>query len=215
MNKPIVRRIARGSAALIPFACLAGSAVAMPEAQSAVWRTQDIRFHYRGQLTVYDCASLELKVRQLLVALGAHPVTRVEPQSCNVVHLPNASTQVASMRIRLVSPALATQVPAVEAAASATRSELLRHLGIDEAPSGTFTATWQRIDVAAIEPLNLSSGDCELLSQLGAQVVPHLAVRIESRNRLCSSSPQRLTPPRLKVTALVAAALESYRADRG
>jgi hypothetical protein len=204
MIQPNPRRVIRGSAAFILLLSHAGTAFALPDVHSAIWRTQEIRFDYRGQLTLYDCATLELRVRQLLVVLGAHPSTRVEPQHCDIVHLPNASTQIASMRIRLVSPALPSQVSDDERAATDSRKELLGRFGSNVEPDGAFLAVWERIDIADVDLLDLSSGDCELLSQLGAQVVPHLAARIESRNRSCSSSPQRLTPPRLKVTALVA-----------
>jgi hypothetical protein len=209
MNQPKSGRVIRGSAAFVLSLSLAGTAFAVPDVHSAIWRTQEIRFDYRGQLTLYECATLELRVRQLLVVLGAHPSTHVQPQHCAIVHLPNASTQIASMRIRLVSPALPSQVPAAERAAAERRRELLDRLGAATEPDGSFLAVWERIDLADVGQLDLSSGDCELLSQLSAQVVPHLAARIESRNRSCSSSPQRLSPPRLKVTALVAAGSES------
>lgn len=209
MKQPKPGRVIRGSAAFVLLLSLAGNAFALPDVHNAIWRTQEIRFDYRGQLTLYECAALEHRVRQLLVVLGAHPSTRVEPQHCEIVHLPNASTQIASLRIRLVSPALPSQVPDAERTAAERRRELLDRLGAAAEPDGSFLAVWERIDLADIGQLNLSSGDCELLSQLGSQVVPHLAARIESRNRSCTASPQRLTPPRLKVTALVAAGSEA------
>lgn len=189
-------------AVILTMPLSAARASALP-LQSAVWHSQELRFDYRGTMTLYDCDALVHKVRQILVALGAHRRSRVEPIVCHVVHLPSVSTQTASMRITVTSPVpedLAKPSPGEE-----SRRQLLAHLGVQPEPHGELVAAWQDVDVAAIRPLRLSAADCELLRQLRKHVLDHLAVRVVAADQSCSSSPHYLRRPVLKVAALLPA----------
>lgn len=184
--------------------CLAVAPLARAEPHSAAWKMQDVRFVYRGTLTIYDCEILGSKVRQILDAVGAHESTRVQTESCNVLQpTGGAPAQVVSMRIHLTAPALATAELAAEQASAAARNELLKRLGAQPLALDEFPAAWIERDLSNMRGLKITAGDCELLRQVHEQLLSRLAVRVLRSDRSCSSSPHRLRRPVLKVLALM------------
>lgn len=180
---------------------LAMSPLAFGEPHVAMWKSQDVRFIYRGYVTTYRCQILGSKVRAVLHAIGAHESTTIQAESCNVLQLAGgAPAQVASMRITLVSPALATPELRAELASTAARAELLERFGARSRLDTEFQAVWQQRDLAS---LRMDSGDCELLQQLREQVLSKLAVQILGRDGPCSLSPHRLRKPTLRVLTLL------------
>ena len=184
--------------------CFAIAPLARAEPQPAAWRVQDVRFVYRGSMTIYDCVHLGLKVRQILDAVGVHESTRIQTESCNVLQpAGGAPTQVVSMRIHLAAPAFATAELKAEQASASARNELLERLGAQRLSASEFAAVWVERDLSNTRGLKMSAGDCELLQQVREQLLSRLAVQVIGRERSCSSSPHRLRRPVLKVLALV------------
>ena len=211
MNKSYAgetRRRSRYLSALLSASIVVSSAMlpAHAESQRALWKTQQIRFVYRGYTTMYACSVLEAKVRQILGALGAQDGTKVDAQHCNVVHAAStAAMQTASLQIDVVSAAPATPELKNTLASQSSRRELLSRLGVEQATADEFPAEWHGVDVASLRQIRLTAGDCELIRQLRDQVFPKLAIQVIASDRSCSLAPHRLREPRLKVLALLPA----------
>lgn len=180
--------------------------LAFGEAQVAMWKAQDVRFIYRGYVTTYSCEILGRKIRHVLHAVGAHEVTTVRTESCNILQpLGAAPTQTASLRINLMSPAAASDELRSELDRNRGRAELLERFGIRPISNEDFRARWVERDIARESGIRFDAGDCELLQQLREQVLTKLAIKILTHDRSCSRSPHRLRKPTLKVLALIAA----------
>ena len=176
-------------------------------AQAAFWRMQDMRFVYRGQETIYDCEVLQLKVQQVLGKVGARIGTHVEPIGCHVTRTADVPAQMATLQIRIVSPALASDEREQESARFESQRALLERLGVPTASTSEFPADWRDIDVVRAGAAKLDGGDCELLLQLREQVLSKLAVKVLAQDRRCSI--QRLRQPTLKVAVLMPASGEA------
>lgn len=190
--------------ALLAIACLVLPWVARGETEHGLWKSQQIEMLYRGRITMYDCDVLRHKVQQVLGTIGAHESTEVNTTNCsNLLLSANSSVQVATLHISIVSPARVTPQLRAELARDWSRQELLDRLGAKHVPSEEFPVYWRSVDVAGDERLKLTARDCELLQQLRKQVLPKLAVKVMARDSHCSTSPQRLRAPRLKIMALM------------
>ena len=176
--------------ALAPFA-------ARSEIPQAVWRLQEIPFVYHGYATRYDCNALRMKLEKVLDAVAVHDSTTIRPMSCSLV---GTSSQVASMQISVVSAAPLDAAARAEVAARSSQQVLLDRLGVRRGLGEEFPAHWRDVDLA--RQLKFESGDCELLRQIGAQVLSHLAVKILAVDSPCPITPRRFAQPRLKVQAL-------------
>ena len=185
---------------------LAASSVAQAHTQAAFWRSQDVRFVYRGQETISASPVLRQKVRQVLGEIGAHIGTRVEPAGCHITRAADMPAQMATLRIRIVSPALASAHQHQESAKLQSRRILLERLGVQMEPAHEFPADWRNVDVVR-GTAKFDSGDCELLRQLREQVLSKLAVKVLAQDRRCSV--QRLRQPTLKVAVLMPASGEA------
>jgi hypothetical protein len=195
--------IGRAACVLLSPFVIAGAARA--EGEQALWRTQEINFTYRGYTTIYDCRTLSTKVSQLLFAVGARQGTSIRAESCAVMQpFGGAPTQMASMRINVTSPTLATAEAESALARDSSRRVLLNRLGVQSAPEEAFPAFWGRLDLARIDRARFRASDCELLQQIADQVLPKMAITVENMNS-CSMSPHRLSKPTLKVLALLPA----------
>jgi len=182
---------------------IAGSA-AHAHQQVAFWRSQDVRFVYRGQATIYDCEALRQKIRQVLSEIGAHIGTRVEPVGCHVTRAADVPAQMASFQIRVVSPAPASTHIEQERAKLDSRRALLGRLGVATESAHEFPADWRSVDVVRSGAVRFDGSDCELLRQLREQVLSKLAVKVLAQDRRCSM--QRLRLPTLTVAVLVPSA---------
>ena len=184
------------SVALGTLVAMAIPLVARSEIPHAVWRLQEIPFVYHGYATRYSCAALQVKLKQVLGAVAAHDSTTIRPLSCSMV---GASSQIASMQISVVSAAPLDADTQAEVAARSSRQALLDRLGVHRELDQEFPAQWRDVDLA--RQLKFESGDCELLRQIGDQVLSHLAVKFIAEAP-CPITPRRFTQPRLKVQAL-------------
>ena len=181
---------------------LVAMATASAHTQAAYWRTQDIKFVYRGHGSLYECTSLRNKVAQVLSEIGAKVGTRVDPLGCQIAQS-EVPSQLATLRITIVSPAPATNELKQELARLDSRRELLDRVGATPPSTEEFPADWQDVDVARTSAARFGSEDCDLLRQLREQVLAKLAVKMLAFDRTCSS--QRMRLPTLKVAVLVPA----------
>jgi len=183
-------------AALLPLAGNAATGDSVPSA----WKVQEIRYTYVGFTTAYNCDAAADKLKQILLTLGAHPSTKVRASGCNL----NRPSRNFFVTITTASPAPASDAAPVPVSGEKTRQELLERLGTKN-PIGTdqFPATWKSIDLSRDRRLDLRPGDCELMEGLRDNVLPKLAIKVESDRVQCSPRQVSISTPELKVSALV------------
>lgn len=169
----------------------------------AIWKPQEIGFHYQSFTTLYTCRSLEAKVRRVLRALGAQPALRVRARGCM------STSDIARqpyVEIRLVSPVEATPKALAELEQTRSVRELAARVRGDSAQAAAdeqpFPAQWQQVSFER-RKLDLDPSDCELLEQLSRKVFPKLAVRVVSEDIRCVPNQIARTRPRLIVEALI------------
>lgn len=167
----------------------------------AGWKTQEIRYAYTGFTTAYSCDSAERKVKDILLALGAHAQTRVRAQGC-IADQPS--------RNFFFIVTTATPVPLADRPApvvNTSREELLKRLGVaSKQLDETFPAQWQTISLVSQRKLDIEAGDCELLQGLRDFVLPKISVKVLQDDVNCV--PNQIVSyrkPDLKVSALVKA----------
>lgn len=182
--------------ALLPVAGNATSADSVPSA----WKVQEIRYTYTGFTTAYNCDAAEDKLKRILLTLGAHPSTQVRASGCNL----NRPSRNFFVTITTASPAPAAGAASLPVSGERSRQELLERLGTKN-PIGTeqFPAAWKSIDLSRDRKLNLQPGDCELLEGVRDNVLPKLAVKVESDRVQCTPRQVGISTPELKVSALV------------
>lgn len=187
-------------------AILALSASAVPAAEEApavqaIWKPQEISFHFQSFTSFYSCTGLEGKLEQILQALGARAKVRVRSADCGsgVARMPRVVIDVAS-------PVVATPEALAEREESKSTRELAARVKGERAEyaesTEQFPAQWRRVSLSRGE-LDLEPGDCELIDELRRKVLPKLAVRIVKDDVHCAPKQLTLGQPRLEVEALV------------
>lgn len=174
--------------------------VQSPEIE-AVWKSQKLRFVYRGYSTFYTCGALRQKLRSILIELGARDTLKLSGHACD-----DASGS-ARFDILLESPVAATaehvaaltQYSPEQRLVARVRGEPLRGAPDLE----RFRASWETISFASNRSMRLDPGDCELVEQLLRSILPRLSVQIVDNNLRCSPF-RSLRRPRLTVLALIA-----------
>lgn len=187
------------------MASFAGAAEFPPESAQpvqAIWKTQQIRFHYQSFTTFYSCGALENKLEQLLRVLGAAQVhVKVRSTDC-----PWGPVQMPLVVVDVTSPVEATAQALAERDKDRSTRELAarvtgkqRELAKELEP---FAAQWKPVSLSRGRR-DLDPGDCELIDELRRKVLPKLAVRITADNLQCV--PRKLTrgQPQLQVEALI------------
>jgi len=198
-NQSKLPLLALCASALLP---IAGHAAAAKGADSvpATWKVQEIRYTYVGFTTAYNCDAAEDKLKEILLALGAHPATQVRAAGCDL----NRPSRNFFVTITSATPAPATDAVVVPTPGEKSRQELIERLG-NKALIGSeqFPATWKSVDLSGDRKLNLRPGDCELMEGLRDNVLPKLSVKIESDKVQCTPRQLSIVTPELKVLALV------------
>jgi len=198
-------------AAVLSQAAYAGSPDASPSVQS-VWKPVEIKYSYVGFTTAYNCDAFEAKVRNILLALGANPLTKVKANGCIDVNRPS--------RNFFVTVTTATPIPASEAKEPANKStkELVERLTgkADPLQTDPFPAQWKTVQLSRDRKLDLEPGDCELMEGLKKDVLPKIGVKIVTDRVTCTPNSVGISTPELTVSALVALpkADDSTAADR-
>jgi hypothetical protein len=167
------------------------------ETIQARWQAREIQATFSGLHTAYNCDAIEHRLKQLLVALGAHRKTSVLVTGCALEKI--ASTF-------FIHIATATSVPLNEGNRSDAREELLRRLGSKNAyGAAEFPAHWKTVDLTKIKQLHFEPGDCELLELIQDQILPKLGAEVAATRLHCTpGSPLTKLAP-LNVTMLVPA----------
>lgn len=179
--------------------CGQASAAGEPAIPSK-WKLQEIAYDYVGYTTVYDCDTVEDKLKAILEALGAHENTRVRISGC-------PGSRPMSRRF-FVQVTVATPVPAADANEASTdqsrQHELLMRLEEDDGLlDEEFLAHWKSIELSKDRRLDIQPGDCELMESLHREVLPKLGVKTEEKRIVCMSNHVSLQRPQLRVSALI------------
>lgn len=195
---------ARIALSCILAAVLSQSAYAASSADSgtvqAVWNPVEIKYSYVGFTTAYNCDAFEAKVKSILLALGATPLTKVQANGCIDVNRPS--------RNFFVTVTTATPIPASEAKEPANKAtkELAERLTgkADPLKTDPFPAQWKTVEVSRDRRLNLEPGDCELMEGLSKEVLPKIGVKVVTDRIQCTPHDVGISTPQLTVNALVA-----------
>lgn len=185
-------------AGLVPLAGYAASPADDAKPVQSVWKPQEIRYSYVGFTTAYNCDAAEARLKNILLALGAHPQTKVYANGC-YNNRPSKSF--------FISITTATPVAASDAKPSArdqTEQELIKKLGGKNTISTEpFPAQWQTVNLSRDRKLDLQPGDCELMQGLRDSVLPKLSVKIVTDRVECTPRSLSIQTPALEVSALI------------
>ena len=178
---------------LLPLAAFAEQSA--PSAQ-AKWRAQEIRYTYNGISNAYNCDSAERRLRDILLALGAHEQTRVKARGCEPRGVATSF---------FITITTATPLPLGSASAGASNGPEQRALlaALDLKPDETFVAELKVIDLSQQRQLKLQPGDCELLRGLRNNVLPQLSMKVVRDDINCNSNGVGRQRSGLTVAALV------------
>jgi hypothetical protein len=191
-------------AALLALAPAAVLANPTDEEVTAVWKAQQVNFEYRGYSTTYSCRSLQDKLEIILRTVGARENVRLQSYVCDE-HL-----SIARFQISMQSPVIASDENVRELTTHDSKDELVARVNGEQLPGAAdlerFPAVWKEVSFARDRYMRLERGDCELVQQLRAQILPRMSVRIvKDRTNSCSSAFGNIGSPRLTVSALVPA----------
>jgi hypothetical protein len=202
MTMKLVRSLAMGTLAL--FGATSVVAQQAGEPIQAIWKPQELTFHFHSFNTFYSCDSLESKLEQILERIGARAEVKVRSADCGrgPVSSPRAD-------IRLISPVAATPDALAEAKQGESKRELIARITRDRDDAikigEQFPAQWQRVTIGAGRATpSLAGGDCELLDQVRRHLLPKLAVRVIKSDAPCPANVTSISQSQLVVEALMA-----------
>jgi hypothetical protein len=154
-------------------ACAAGAAE--PESSAAVWTAKEADFVYRGFTTRYTCDGLRDKIKRILLDLGARDDIKLVATGC-------AADSGQPSPLPRVHIKMSVLVPV-------------------ESPSGdaaAVTAHWQDRSLRAGATGYIGMGDCELVEQVGHEILPLFTTRNVKDESRCV--PHQLSSGRPKLT---------------
>jgi hypothetical protein len=189
-------------------ALLAASALHAAESNTvtAIWKPVDLQFSYQGMTTHYSCDALEWKVEQIVKLLGAHENTRVSATGCPT----NGPSRNAFVRIKGGIPVPATPEAKEAVTKDQSRQDLLKRLGIQpNVDQDEFPAVWKTVDLSRERKPGLEAGDCELIEQLGRELLPKLGMKVVQTDANCYPGQVPISVPRFVVKALVKAGADN------
>jgi hypothetical protein len=131
----------------------ASSAVSEP----GVWQKHQYSFAYMGFTSTYSCDGLADKLKTLLLAAGARPDVKARSGACATGFGRPDKFARADLTFYTLAPDSAT--------AAAQPS------------AGAVAGTWRAVTFQARKPRELSTGDCELVEQFRANVLPMFTTR--------------------------------------
>lgn len=170
---------------------------------TAIWKSQQVNFEFRGHSTTYSCRSLQDKLVMILRTVGAREDVRLHSYVCD------EQLGIARFQVSMQSPVVASEENVREATQRDAKDELIARVNGEKLASATdvarFPAVWKTVSFARDRQMRLERGDCELVQQLRRQILPHMSVRVVKDNVHCSTGLGHVGPPRLIVSALVRA----------
>ena len=141
----------------------------------AVWVPMQLTFPYRPFTTQYSCSGLEMRMKSLLLKLGARPDLDVRGYGCTQLSGPDP---LAGVRITM---------SVLEPAGS--RPGLAAH--------------WQRVDLLADRDAVQAAADCDLIEQVAHKIVPLFAARNIDYHASCQAHTVVPGAARLQAEVLV------------
>ena len=166
-NSKTVRSIARGAAicALLAGAAMAEAPVGAPAAahESGEWQKHEYSFVFMGFTSTYSCDGLADKLKQLLITAGARSDSKAVPGPC-------ASPFGRPDKLARADLTFYTLIPSDTA---------------NSAGATPVDAVWKAVAFANHSPRYLAIGDCELVDQFRASVLPMFTTRALDNHITC------------------------------
>jgi len=140
-------------------AAFAQAAPSAPATQPGIWKKQKYTFQFMGFTTTYSCDGLAYKLKVLLIAAGARADAKAQSGSCGRGYGSPDKFASAYLTFYTLSPA---SDPSAE--------------------GQPVNGVWRSVALASRSPRELALGDCELVDQFRALVLPMFTTRnIESQ----------------------------------
>lgn len=139
------------------------------EVTEAQWQVYQVRYFYDNDYSHYTCDGIRLKLKRLLMLLGARNDVRVE-SPC-----PNEGRNLRSRYVRRLQRSHSIQL-AFAMPVPADKTDISREI---------IPAEWQETRIVGNLSRYLDAADCELLARFQRQVLPYLRVRSDSINLHC------------------------------
>ncbi|GAC1304238.1 MAG: hypothetical protein NVSMB10_07000 [Steroidobacteraceae bacterium] len=158
-----------GALASIP-ATVPSAAVAPPRQDvRGIWKQKKFSFQFMGFTSTYSCDGLAHQLRTLLLAAGARSDLKAQPGVCATgFDRPDKFASADLTFYVLVPPDTVASTPEPAAA-----------------PGDGEPGAWVSIEIAAHKPMEISTGDCELVDQFRTQVLPLLTIRHVENHTSC------------------------------
>jgi hypothetical protein len=161
-------------------------------AESAVWVKKKMHFIFQGFTAVYSCEGLEDDMRTVLLQLGARQSDmKLQQINCG-----------SGFNLPEPNPGLTGTFYVLEPASSAA--------GDNAQPgAGAVQAQWQTVNVRLTRDARLQAGQCELIDQVKAKILPLFPARDVKFQSTCY--PNELL---VKGSTLEAKVLKPVKAER-
>jgi hypothetical protein len=177
----------RAAAAVVTLA-LASGALAEPPAQNspptwAVWTPKELRFTYMGFTSHYSCDGLADKMRLILLQLGARPDLKVREVPCSGSFGTPTAFPGVTVNMNVLTPWDAT-------GANASVTPVPAH--------------WKLVELSTDRDPLREAGDCELIEQVKAHVLPLFSARNVDYRSTCVPNQLQIGGTVLKAEVLIA-----------
>jgi hypothetical protein len=178
----------RVAAAAVFALSLTAGALAQPAAEStpptwAVWTPKELRFIYMGFTTHYSCDGLADKMRTILLQFGARPDLRIRQTPClGSLGRPTEFPGV-TVNMNVLTPWDATS-------ANATVIPVPAH--------------WKLVELSTERDPLKEAGDCELVEQVKAHVLPLFTARNIDYHSTCIPNQLQIGGTVLRAELLIA-----------
>jgi hypothetical protein len=123
--------------------------------EPGIWQKHDYTFRFFGFTTTYSCDGLADQLRVLLIAAGARADSKSRAGACASGYGRPDKLPQAYLTFYTLVPANATTI----------------------ADGQQVTGTWRPVTIVIRSPRELTLGDCELIEQFRALVLPMFTVR--------------------------------------
>jgi hypothetical protein len=143
--------------------------------ESAVWVPKELTFVYKEFTTQYSCDGLQQRMRTLLLGLGARSDLQVRGYGCTRLVGPDPFAGV-RIKLNVLQPA-------------------------NGQAEHTVLAHWQTVRLPPEHDPLLQAADCELIQQVGQQILPLFAARNVEVNSQCEA--RNVVPGSTRLTAQV------------
>jgi hypothetical protein len=135
--------------------CFADDSSSASTPELGVWQKHDYTFRFLGFTTTYSCDGLADQIKVLLIAAGARADSKSRAGACASGYGRPDRLPQAYLTFYTLAPADAAKI----------------------ADGQQVTGTWRPVTIATRLPPELTLGDCELIEQFRAQVLPMYTVR--------------------------------------